>query len=104
MIQSSYWLTIFPLRGASALFDLAQLLSLIFVWFRSKLFGRTPREVREWTKPPAFDYPVYYSNHLLMIAVALVYAPIAPLVPLFASGAFAVSSVIYKYQVRVCRV
>lgn len=47
IIQSSYWLTIFPLRGASALFDLAQLISLFLVWFRTKLFGRTPREIRE---------------------------------------------------------
>jgi hypothetical protein len=122
MIQSSYWLTIFPLRGASAVFDMAQLVSLLIVWFRTKLFGRTPREIREvsrplpdrarqrsltsgllpfsqWTKPPEFDFPVYYSNHLLMVAVALVYAPIAPLVAIFAACAFAVSTWVYKYQV-----
>lgn len=69
IIQSTYWLTIFPLRGASALFDLAQLISLILVWGRAKLFGRTPREIREWTTPPAFDFPVYFSNHLLMLVV-----------------------------------
>ncbi|SCZ94465.1 BZ3500_MvSof-1268-A1-R1_Chr12-2g03916 [Microbotryum saponariae] len=98
IIQSSYWLTVFPLRGASALFDLAQLIALLYVWIRTRLFGRTPREIREWTKPPEFDYPVYYSNHLLMVAVALVYAPIAPLVPLFGCFAFAVSYWVYKYQ------
>ena len=69
IVQSTYWLTVFPLRGASALFDLAQLISLILVWGRAKLFGRTPREIREWTTPPAFDYPVYFSNHLLMLVV-----------------------------------
>lgn len=47
VIQSSYWLTVFPLRGASALFDLAQFISLFYVWFKTKLFGRTPREIRE---------------------------------------------------------
>lgn len=47
VIQSSYWLTVFSLRGASALFDLAQFISLLYVWFKTKLFGRTPREIRE---------------------------------------------------------
>lgn len=47
VIQSSYWLTVFSLRGASALFDLAQFISLLYVWFKTKIFGRTPREIRE---------------------------------------------------------
>ncbi|KAK4699727.1 calcium permeable stress-gated cation channel, partial [Phenoliferia sp. Uapishka_3] len=98
IIQSTYWLTVFPLRGASALFDLAQVVSLILVWGRAKLFGRTPRDIREWTTPPAFDYPVYFSNHLLMLVVGLVYTPLAPLVPLFAAAAFTVSFLVYKYQ------
>jgi pheromone shutdown protein TraB len=50
------------------------------------------------TKPPVFDFPVFFSNHLLVVAVALVYAPIAPLVGLFGAGAFAVSCWVYKYQ------
>ncbi|KAI5480148.1 hypothetical protein MNV49_001808 [Pseudohyphozyma bogoriensis] len=98
VIQSSYWLTVFPLRGASALFDLAQIVSLIFIWFRTKLFGRTPREIREWTKPQEFDYAVFFSNHILMVVVGFVYTPLAPLVPLFAACAFAVSIWVYKYQ------
>ncbi|GAA6040001.1 hypothetical protein JCM8097_002661 [Rhodosporidiobolus ruineniae] len=96
--QSNYWLTILCLRGASACFDLAQVVSLVLVWFRARAFGRTPREIREYTKPPIFDYPVYLSNHILIIAVALVYAPLAPLVALFAAGVFAVSTWVYKYQ------
>ncbi|GAA5908026.1 hypothetical protein JCM5296_004359 [Sporobolomyces johnsonii] len=98
MIQSNYWLTVFPLRGASALFDLAQIISLLLVWFRTRAFGRTPREIREWTKPPIFDFPVYYSNHLLTVAVSLVYAPIAPLVVAFGAAVFGVSCWVYKYQ------
>ncbi|GAA5827661.1 hypothetical protein JCM11251_001775 [Rhodosporidiobolus azoricus] len=98
MIQTNYWLTVFPLRGASACFDLAQLVSLVFVWFRARAFGRTPREIREWTKPPVFEFPVYLSNDLLVVCVALVYAPIAPLVGLFGAAVFAVSYYVYKYQ------
>jgi hypothetical protein len=94
---------VYPLRGSSALFDLAQVVSLITVWVRTRLFGRTPREIREWTKPPEFDYPVYFSNHLLMVAVGLVYAPLAPIVPLFAAVAFGISVAVYKYQLMyVC--
>ncbi|GAA6019485.1 hypothetical protein JCM11491_000973 [Sporobolomyces phaffii] len=104
MIQSNYWLTVFPLRGASALFDLAQIISLLLVWFRTRMFGRTPREIREWTKPPIFDFPVYYSNHLLTVAVSLVYAPIAPLVVAFGAAAFAVSTWVYKYQLMYVNV
>lgn len=47
VIQSMYWLTAFPLRGFSALFDLAQVISLLFVWVQTILFGRTPRDIRE---------------------------------------------------------
>lgn len=100
VVQSTYWLTVFPLRGFSAIFDLAQAISLLYVWVRAKLFGRTPREIRNWTKPPNFDYPVYFANSLLMVAVGFVYAPLAPLVPTFAACQFAISAFVYKYQVR----
>lgn len=115
--QSSYWLTWLPLRAYSAVFDLAQIVNLIWVWGRTRLFGRTPREIREWTKPPGFDYAVYVgnglgrtlcreltssdlqgANSLLICAVSLIYAPLAPLVPLLAAIAFFCSSMIYKYQ------
>ncbi|GAA5853364.1 hypothetical protein JCM9279_005766 [Rhodotorula babjevae] len=98
MYQSNYWLTVFPLRGASACFDLAQVISLFLVWSKKHLFGRTPREIREATKPPFFDFPVYYSNSLLLVVVALVYAPLAPLVALFGMIAFAISYWVGKYN------
>ncbi|KAJ1306005.1 hypothetical protein OPQ81_010720 [Rhizoctonia solani] len=96
--QSSYWLTFFPMRGFLAIFDLAQLLSLVLVFLKTHLFGRTPREIREWTKPPEFDFAVYYSNILFMAAVGLMYAPLAPLVALAATIVFWLSSFVYKYQ------
>ena len=34
--QSSYWLTFFPLRGFLAFFDLAQLVNLVFVTFKTQ--------------------------------------------------------------------
>lgn len=96
--QSNYWLTWFPLRGFISVLDLVQIMSLLLVFIRTKIWGRTPREIREWTKPPEFDYSVYSANVLLMLLVAFVYAPLAPLVPLLASAAFFASCWIYKYQ------
>lgn len=34
----------------------------MLVWAKARLFGRTPREIREWTKPPKFDYAVYVGT------------------------------------------
>ncbi|KDQ20055.1 hypothetical protein BOTBODRAFT_41304 [Botryobasidium botryosum FD-172 SS1] len=96
--QSSYWLTFFPLRGFLVLFDLAQVVSLIWIFFKTRLFGRTPRDIREWTQPPDFQYAVFYSNLLFMAAVGLIYAPLAPLVALGACVVFWLSSFVYKYQ------
>ncbi|KAG8921438.1 hypothetical protein FRC00_008647, partial [Tulasnella sp. 408] len=96
--ESNYWLTYFPLRGFLAVFDLAQLVNVVWMSIKTRLFGRTPRDIREWTQPPAFEFAVYFSNMLFMAAVSLVYAPLAPLVPLGAAVVFWVSSVVYKYQ------
>ncbi|PSR72720.1 hypothetical protein PHLCEN_2v11415 [Hermanssonia centrifuga] len=91
--QASYWLTYFPLRGFLVLFDLAQIINLAWISFKKHLFGRTPREIREWTQPPDF-----HSNILFMGTVGLVFAPLAPLVVVAAAIVFWLSSWVYKYQ------
>ncbi|KAJ6611276.1 hypothetical protein B0H10DRAFT_2224151 [Mycena sp. CBHHK59/15] len=96
--QSSYWLTFFPLRGFLVVFDLAQIVNLLWLSFKTRVFGRTPRDIREWTQPPEFQYAIYYSNLLFMGAVGLVFAPLAPLVALAAAVVFWMSSVVQKYQ------
>ncbi|KAI5117067.1 hypothetical protein M0805_008813 [Coniferiporia weirii] len=96
--QANYWLTFFPLRGFLAIFDLAQVLHLLIIWFKTWLFGRTPRDIREWTQPPDFEYAIYYSNILFMCAVAIMFSPLAPLVPAAAAIIFWINSFVYKYQ------
>ncbi|KAK2463127.1 hypothetical protein APHAL10511_004782 [Amanita phalloides] len=96
--QSSYWLTFFPLRGFLAVFDLAQIMNLVWTSFKTHVLGRTPRDIREWTQPPEFQYAIYYSNLLFMAAVGLVFAPLAPLVAVAAAVVFWISSWVYKYQ------
>ena len=96
--QSPYWLTYFPFRGFLAIFDLAQIINLVLITIKKNLFGRTPREIREWTQPPEFEYAIYYSNILFMSTVAMVFAPLAPLVAVAGAVVFWVSSWVYKYQ------
>lgn len=96
--QSPYWLTYFPFRGFLAIFDLAQIVNLVWITIKKNLFGRTPREIREWTQPPEFEYAIYYANILFMATVAMVFAPIAPLVAVAGAVVFWVSSWVYKYQ------
>ncbi|TFK74590.1 DUF221-domain-containing protein [Pluteus cervinus] len=96
--QASYWLTFFPLRGFLVVFDLAQIVNLVWISFKTHVFGRTPRDIREWTQPPEFQYAIYYSNILFMGAVGLVFAPLAPLVAVAAAIVLWMSSWVYKYQ------
>ncbi|KAN0061279.1 hypothetical protein ACQY0O_006125 [Thecaphora frezii] len=96
--QSTYWLTWLPMRGYLGIFDLAQVLKLVLTWVRKGLFGRTPRDVREYTKPPVFDYWMYYANFLFIIAVAMLYAALAPIIVCYAAAIFWLHSFVYKYQ------
>ncbi|KAI8968836.1 DUF221-domain-containing protein [Trametes punicea] len=94
--QSSYWLTYFPLRGFLVLFDLAQIINLFIIFIKTHLFGRTPREIREWTQPPRARFDLAFQ--LFMGTVALFFAPLAPLVAVAAAVVFWISSWVYKYQ------
>ncbi|KAJ6589821.1 hypothetical protein DFH09DRAFT_908778 [Mycena vulgaris] len=95
---STYWLKFFPLRGFLVVFDLAQIINLLWISFKTRVFGRTPRDIREWTQPPTFEYAIYYSNLLFMCAVGMIFAPLVPLVALAAAVVFWISSWVYKYQ------
>ncbi len=97
-ILGNYWLTWMPFRGYMAIFDLAQAIKLLLVWVRKGLFGRTPRDVREFTQPPWFDYSVYYANLLFMGAVCMLYACLNPLVVILGAVAFWMASFVSKYM------
>ncbi|KAL0955754.1 hypothetical protein HGRIS_001969 [Hohenbuehelia grisea] len=116
--QTSYWLKWFPMRGFLVVFDLAQILNLLWISIKTRMFGRTPRDIREWTQPSDFEYAIYYANlvsattylrvvykiltqscfKLFMAAVGLLFAPLAPLLALAAAIVFWMSSWVYKYQ------
>ncbi|TXT12955.1 hypothetical protein VHUM_01356 [Vanrija humicola] len=98
VLTSTYWLNWLPLRGFLVFFELIQLFKLALVSIRRFMFSYTPRDIRELTKPPYFEYPVVAVNLLFVATVGLVYAPIAPMVPIGAMIVFWFSSVVYKYQ------
>lgn len=100
--QASYWLTFFPLRGFLVIFDLAQIVNLLWISFKTHVLGRTPRDHRDFTQPPEFQYAIYYSNILFMGTVGLVFAPLAPLVAVGAAIVMWISSWVYKYQLMFC--
>ncbi|KAI9441650.1 DUF221-domain-containing protein [Lactarius indigo] len=100
--QASFWLTFFPLRGFLVIFDLAQIVNLLWISFKTHILGRTPRDHRDFTQPPEFQYAIYYSNILFMGTVGLVFAPLAPLVALGAAIVMWISSWVYKYQLMFC--
>jgi len=65
------------LRGFLAIFDLAQILNLVWISFKTQyvhdgfemvcslsvgtisVLGRTPRDYLEFTRPPDFEYAIY---------------------------------------------
>ncbi|GHJ86379.1 hypothetical protein NliqN6_2781 [Naganishia liquefaciens] len=96
--QSTYWLTVFPLRGFLVIFEIVQLIKLLLLSVQRLLFAKTPRDIKEYTKPPFFEYAIVITNMLFLAAIGLVYAPLAPLVCIGVTLVFWVSSAIYKYQ------
>ncbi|KAF9039425.1 DUF221-domain-containing protein [Hymenopellis radicata] len=97
--QSSYWLQYFAFRFfATLLFDLGQAIGLIWISFKTHMFGRTPRDIKEWTQPAPFEYALIYANMLFLTAVAFLFAPLAPLVALVAAVVFWLNSWVFKYN------
>lgn len=66
-------------RQLGAAIDLAQLWTLIYSFFVRKFSSPTPRELIEFTAPPAFDYASYYNYFLYYTTIALCFAGIQPL-------------------------
>ncbi|PWN22893.1 DUF221-domain-containing protein [Microstroma glucosiphilum] len=95
--MANYWLTWVALRLFVITFDMSQALKLILTWIQSAFLGRTPRDIRHFTKPPAFEYSVYYANMLFIFAVGMLYACLAPLVLAFIAVCLWATCFLLKY-------
>ncbi|KAF9112692.1 hypothetical protein BGX27_002953 [Mortierella sp. AM989] len=92
---SLFWVNYISLRNFGVLLDLSQLVSLVLYWAKTTV---TPRESKAMNKPDVFDFPVFFSAHIFLLTVALLYSVVAPLVLFFAFVYFSLASLVYKYQ------
>ncbi|CAO3641975.1 unnamed protein product [Mucor fragilis] len=94
---STYWVNYVSLKGLGVIVDLAQVVVLLTVTLR-KLFTRpSPRQLQEFTRPTAFDYPLFYNVLLFFFTVGLIYSVIAPLVLPFTMLYFLLATMVFKY-------
>ncbi|CAJ0828201.1 43_t:CDS:10 [Entrophospora sp. SA101] len=54
---STFWINYISLRGVAAIFDLAQMFSLVWTFLKKIFITPTPRNIKEFSRPPDFDYP-----------------------------------------------
>ncbi|CAB4436024.1 unnamed protein product [Rhizophagus irregularis] len=95
---SFFWINYISLSGLFAVWDLAQLVQLIYIWFKKKLLSPTPRNLKELSMPPDFDYPVYYNTHLFFFTLGILYSVIAPLILVFCYLYYVLAYLVYRYQ------
>jgi hypothetical protein len=94
---SPFWVTWLLQRNLGAAVDLAQFITLTWVWFARTFMSPTPRQAIEWTAPPAFDYASYYNYFLFYSTVSLCYATIQPLVLVVTFLYFVIDCPLKKY-------
>jgi len=95
---STFWISYLLQRNLGALLDLVQLVNLVWRWFAKQFLSPTPRELIEWTAPQPIDVAAYYNYFLFYATVALVFAPIQPLILLVAAFYFTLDSWLRKYS------
>ncbi|KAI7834412.1 hypothetical protein BX661DRAFT_174786 [Kickxella alabastrina] len=82
-----------------AMLEFAQLIGLIRIFFMRYTRDLTPRELRDLTKPPEFDYSPVYSLYLWVFTIGMFYSLYSPIVLPFAFLDFVLAYWVYKYAV-----
>lgn len=96
-VVAPFWLTWLLQRNLGAVIDLAQVISLGWIWICRTFMSPTPRQTIEWTAPPPFDYAVYFNYFLFYATVALSFVTLQPLVFPITAVYFAVDYWLKKY-------
>ncbi|OLL26254.1 hypothetical protein NEOLI_000303, partial [Neolecta irregularis DAH-3] len=97
MQVSGFWITYIIQRNLSSLFDLCQLVNLLWLSVKPHIMTLTPREKIELSRPPVFDFASYYNYSLFYTTVSICYALIQPLILPFALVYFSIACMTYKY-------
>ncbi|KAJ1727901.1 hypothetical protein LPJ61_004332 [Coemansia biformis] len=98
-VKAQFWTAYISLKGVNAMFEFAQILSLIAIFFKRYTRHLTPRELRDVTKPPDFDYSPVYSLYLWIFTISMFYSLYAPIVLPFAFLSFVLAYWVYKYAI-----
>lgn len=99
LTTGNHFLALVSVRGLlSQPLELAQAAALIGVSVKRWLFASTPRQDREFSKPPPMDFAVQYAYHLFIFTISFLFAPLVPLVAVTGLVYFVVSYHVYKYQ------
>ncbi|KAJ2322042.1 hypothetical protein IWW52_000343, partial [Coemansia sp. RSA 2704] len=97
--KAQFWTAYISLRGLNAMLEFAQLISLCMIFFKRYTRNLTPRELRDVTKPPEFDYSPVYSLYLWVFTISMLYSVYAPIALVFAFLAFVLAYWVYKYAI-----
>lgn len=99
LVTGNHFLNLVSVRGLlSQPLELAQAADLIGVSIKRWLFASTPRQDREFTKPPPMDFAVQYAYHLFIFTVSFLFAPLVPMIAVAGLIYFIVTYHVYKYQ------
>lgn len=94
---SPFWVSFLLQRNLGAALDLAQLVSVFWIWFVRTFLSQTPRQAIEWTAPPSFEYASYYNYFLYYATVALCFATLQPIVLPVTALYFGLDAMLKKY-------
>ncbi|KAI9308758.1 hypothetical protein BJ944DRAFT_236715 [Cunninghamella echinulata] len=95
---STFWVNYVCMKGLGLTMELCQVLPLMILTIRKWISRPSPRQLREYARPPPFDYPQGYSLLVFFFTIALLYSAMAPLVLPFALMYFSIASLVYKYM------
>ncbi|CAO3593097.1 unnamed protein product [Absidia cylindrospora] len=95
---SSFWIDYVCIKGLGLTMELCQMMPLAILTIRKWISRPSPRQLREYARPPAFDYPQGYSILVFFFTIALLYSAMAPLILPFALMYFTIASLVYKYM------
>ncbi|KAI8077759.1 uncharacterized protein BX664DRAFT_343414 [Halteromyces radiatus] len=95
---STFWIDYVCVKGLGLTMELCQLMPLVTLSVRKWISRPSPRQLREYARPPPFDYPQGYSITVFFFTIALLYSAMAPLILPFALMYFTIASLVYKYM------
>ncbi|KAJ2860076.1 hypothetical protein GGH94_005736 [Coemansia aciculifera] len=95
--KAMFWTAYVSLKGLSAMLELAQMISLVVIFIKRYTRDLTPRELRDLTRPPEFDYSPVYSLYLWVFTISMFYSLYSPIALPFAFIDFVLAYWVYKY-------